>query len=98
MRAIEARENGVRTTRGLGEWLPRLRALGLGRNALRDGGAGAIDGFASLVELDVRENGLESMPDVRGCPALRCVNARGNALCSLAETPRTLPAAQSRRR
>ena len=93
MRAIEARENGVRTTRGLGEWLPRLRALGLGRNALRDGGAGAIDGFASLVELDVRENGLESMPDVRGCPALRCVNARGNALCSLAETPRTLPAA-----
>ena len=93
LRAIEARENGVRTTRGLGEWLPRLRALGLGRNALRDGGAGAIDGFASLVELDVRENGLESMPDVRGCPALRCVNARGNALCSLAETPRTLPAA-----
>ena len=60
---------------------------------MRAGGARAIDGFASLVELDVRENGLESIPDVRHCPALRCVNARGNALCSLAETPRALPAA-----
>ena len=93
LRAINARDNAISTTQGLGASLPRLRALRLGANALRDGDARVIDAFASLVELDVSDNGLETIPDARHCPALRIVSLRGNALRSLAGTPRALPAA-----
>ena len=93
LRAIDARDNAISTTQGLGASLPRLRALRLGANALRDGDARVIDAFASLVELDVSDNGLETIPDARHCPALRIVSLRGNALRSLARTPRALPAA-----
>jgi len=94
LRALDASGNAIESVRGLA--LPALRTLRLSSNALRDDDddddESAFSGMEALRILDVADNALTRVPNASACLGLRAVGLSRNALSSLEELSRRLPA------